>query len=398
MNYKVTFYKNELEMLTERKANFVNNIKLLTTKAFEELAQRTDKKGKTSAISILEQLEDSITSNNGIWEVNLMVYNILFKFKFITDRSQTNYFTKYNGSGYTSTSNKNGRLVVDYVSVQMKMTINDDFDPKKEAGQFTNELKRVLTHELAHAKDDFLKNEIHLYRNNEGTSGEPLGFYTYWITPTEIRSHMLQMIQTLSSKRHNNPNRTFKNMYKTSDKARQYGVQHTEERKNDDRKVYSIFKKKHDATKIDQRATDALMGVISKAFRGNCPKFIRRFLFDYHLSYIKYSHPKMKERYYDKFFPNTPAHKLGEMVKFFMAMKEVQQQFMQIKQQLIEVSSILDGDIGYEMKQSIKQFNDLYTNLWNNSELQTPFKNYDSDLLEKIGHQMAETFRDKWDL
>lgn len=27
MNYKVTFYKNEIEMLTERKANFVNNLK-----------------------------------------------------------------------------------------------------------------------------------------------------------------------------------------------------------------------------------------------------------------------------------------------------------------------------------------------------------------------------------
>jgi hypothetical protein len=38
MKYQVTFYKDEMEMLTERKANFVNNIKLLTTKAFEELA------------------------------------------------------------------------------------------------------------------------------------------------------------------------------------------------------------------------------------------------------------------------------------------------------------------------------------------------------------------------
>ena len=37
MKYKITFYKNEMEMLTERKANFVNQLKKLSSKITNEL-------------------------------------------------------------------------------------------------------------------------------------------------------------------------------------------------------------------------------------------------------------------------------------------------------------------------------------------------------------------------
>ena len=40
MNYKVTFYNNALELLTERKANFVNNIKKLTSQVVTKLAKK----------------------------------------------------------------------------------------------------------------------------------------------------------------------------------------------------------------------------------------------------------------------------------------------------------------------------------------------------------------------
>lgn len=40
MNYKVTFYNNIVELLTERNANFVNKIKHLTSRVVKELANK----------------------------------------------------------------------------------------------------------------------------------------------------------------------------------------------------------------------------------------------------------------------------------------------------------------------------------------------------------------------
>ena len=40
MNYKVTFYKDEMEMLTERNANFVNKLKALTSQVVTKLAKK----------------------------------------------------------------------------------------------------------------------------------------------------------------------------------------------------------------------------------------------------------------------------------------------------------------------------------------------------------------------
>lgn len=40
MNYKVTFYNNLAELLTERKGNFVNNLKKLTSQVVTKLAKK----------------------------------------------------------------------------------------------------------------------------------------------------------------------------------------------------------------------------------------------------------------------------------------------------------------------------------------------------------------------
>ena len=47
MNYKVTFYNNLVELLTERKANFVNNLKKLATLITNKLASEVKTDGKT---------------------------------------------------------------------------------------------------------------------------------------------------------------------------------------------------------------------------------------------------------------------------------------------------------------------------------------------------------------
>ena len=47
MKYKITFYKDEMELLTERKANFVNQLKKLATLITNKLASEVKTDGKT---------------------------------------------------------------------------------------------------------------------------------------------------------------------------------------------------------------------------------------------------------------------------------------------------------------------------------------------------------------
>ena len=53
MNYKVTFYKDEMEMLTERKANFVNQLKKLSTIITNKLSNEVKTDGKTVSEKIV---------------------------------------------------------------------------------------------------------------------------------------------------------------------------------------------------------------------------------------------------------------------------------------------------------------------------------------------------------
>ena len=53
MNYNVTFYKNSLELLTERKANFVNQLKKLSTIITNKLSNEVKTDGKTVSEKIV---------------------------------------------------------------------------------------------------------------------------------------------------------------------------------------------------------------------------------------------------------------------------------------------------------------------------------------------------------
>lgn len=53
MNYNVTFYNNTLELLTERKANFVNQLKKLSTIITNKLSNEVKTDGKTVSEKIV---------------------------------------------------------------------------------------------------------------------------------------------------------------------------------------------------------------------------------------------------------------------------------------------------------------------------------------------------------
>lgn len=409
MKYKVTFYKNSLELLTERKANFVNKIKSLTSKVFDELAKKTNKTGKTSAISILEQLRDLTYYEKPTWRVGITLddYRYLqipslpqsgepipFKFKFNLNRSFRD-FPEYDIKGHVHPKTINGTWYISEIYLEIDTYIPDNFDPQKNVRHFINIFQGALTHEIAHAQDEFLKNEISNYKQAPKKNENEIKFFEYWLNPTEIRSHMIEMIQVINSNRYSNPNRTFKNMYKTAAKAEELGIKHTQEQKDRTKKVYGMLKKSYDDKKIDEISKDALMTVINRAYHGTCPKLAKQFIYDYHISFIKESSPTMKQRFYDKYFPNTPTQPLKKMQDFFESMKNVNKGFEKLKREVEKRYRSYGRDVNSEIIQMIQEFNSTYLNLWESNELSPSFENYNPKLLKKLGKQMIETFREK---
>lgn len=62
MFYKVTFYKDEMEMLTERKANFTHKLAKISSKIFKAIADKIGGKG-TSGQKILKAMIKHVIAN-----------------------------------------------------------------------------------------------------------------------------------------------------------------------------------------------------------------------------------------------------------------------------------------------------------------------------------------------
>ena len=114
MNYKVTFYKNSLELLTERKANFINNVKKLTSQVMAKLAKECGGNGETSGMAILNHLKQMHYDGKKVWRCGITLDNyknfklehfpnsgkpIPFKFKFVTNGDNKNH-SHFDSSGH----------------------------------------------------------------------------------------------------------------------------------------------------------------------------------------------------------------------------------------------------------------------------------------------------------
>lgn len=284
------------------------------------------------------------------------------------------------------------------IYIEVQVFLSKDFDPQREARRFIFDFQGALTHEIAHAQDEFLGREIGDYTQKGNTSDEDLKYLVYWLKPTEIRSHMMEMIQVLSSNRYNNPNRTFRNMYKTAAKAEEIGIKHTPEQKDRTKRVYSMLKKSYNDKTIDELSKDALLTILNKAFVGKCPKLTKQFIYDYHLAFIKDYNDIMKQRYYDKFFPNTPTKSLDHMHDFFEAIKTVTRSVTKLKKEVEKRYRSYYGRPDEETTEMVQEFNKMIVGLWEGGELEPAFKDYNSKLLKKLGKKIVEDFREKWGL
>ena len=414
MNYKVTFYKNEMEMLTERKANFVNNLKKLTSQVVAKLAKKMasemGRQEKTSGLTIFEFLKTMAQNGKEVWRGAITLDNyanleipylpntgkpIPFKFKYICNG--TNEFSKFDAKGHCLHQIIRGKKLIAEIYQEMTFSINPEGNPNNIVKQLINEIQHNLVHEIAHAQDEYIVDELTSYKSKSRTSDDDIRYIEYWLKPTEIRSHFNEMIQIISSKKHNSPERTFKNMWKTHDKAKEIGYQGNEWGDRE-RMVYGMMKKKQQSTTIDETSKDALMTVLNRAFRGTCQKLLANFIYTYHIAFVRDFSPKMKERYYDKFFPNTDVPSLEQMQEFYEVIKNITRGFTKLKKEIIDTTVKRGRARGYfsdEDREMVNEFNDLYNNLWVNDTLKSAFDSYNPKILKKLGKQMIESFREK---
>ena len=410
MNYNVTFYKNSLELLTERKANLVNNVKKLTSQVMAKLARECGGNGETSGMAILNHLKQMTKEKKQVWRCGITLDNyknfkldyfpnsgkpIPFKFKFTTDGDNESY-SHFEASGHVLPQTIMGRKFISEVYIELDFSLCLTDNPKTVVKQLLNEIQTTLTHELAHAHDEFLMGELSNYKE-KGVSDEDLRYILYWTKPTEIRSHMLEVIQILNSKKHNSTERTFRNMYKTHQAAEEAGIKHTEKEKQNMKTAYSMLKKFNSNITIDKKSSDALNAVIDRAFHNQCPPLHKKFIFDYHLAFIQQSNPKMKERFYDKLFPNTPTQSLDKLNEFLEGMKSVARAFTKLENEVLKIyRSYARSSSSDSVEKMRDEYNDLYRNLWkNDSPLKQAFENYDVKLLKKIAKQIIEGYREQ---
>ena len=417
MNYNVTFYKNSLDLLTERKANFVNNVKKLTSQVMAKLAHECGGNGETSGMAILNHMKQMIADREKVWRCGITLDNyknfkldylpnsgkpIPFKFKFVSNGDNESH-SVIESSGHVLPQTIMGRKFISEVYIEVEFSLYLDENPTIVVKQLLNEIMTTLTHELAHAHDEFLMGELSNYKE-KGVSDEDLRYILYWTKPTEIRSHMLEVVQILNSKRHNSPERTFRNMYKTSQAAEEAGIKHSPQDKQNMKTAYSMLKKHMSNITIDKKSSDALNAVIDRAFHNQCPPLHKKFIFDYHIAFIQQSNPKMKERFYDKLFPNTPTQSLDKLNDFLEAMKSVARAFTKLDNEISKHVRMCWRSSSWKRVEMIENaekakeaYKEFYNKIWkNDSPLKQAFENYDVKLLKNAAKQMIEEFRSQW--
>jgi hypothetical protein len=105
----------------------------------------------------------------------------------------------------------------------------------------------------------------------------------------------------------------------------------------------------------------------------------------------------MKERFYDKLFPNTPTQSLDKLNDFLEGMKSVARAFTKLDNEVGKsVRSYARSSSPEKGEKMRDEYNDMYRNLWKNeSPLKQAFENYDVKLLKKIAKQIIEGYREQ---
>ena len=412
MNYKVTFYKDEMQMLTERKANFVNKLKKISSKLLEMMAYELEKKfdvhGTTAQKIIQFMTKCAMERKNDVIPIKIFTDDILrypdtkrgkgevpVTFNFRCDGSHLNRFS-IDASGGVSNSMWAGIRTVNGININIFYYINEKTAQESSTVRETlNEIQSTLVHEIAHAFDEHLTHEISNYKEGAKTSHEDLKYLNYWLKPTEIRSHMNEVIMIINSKRYNNPRRTFKNMYKDSDKAanrEESPTPFTDEKKDLQRRAFAKLDKSVKEQGDSHKGIDALYTVLGRAFRSRIPQNMKKFVAQYHVAFVRDSSPKMKERYYDKLFTSQNPPSLDIMNEFFEEIKTVYRSLTRVSNAL---KKKYDNKYRYSeiYHKKSREFNNFEDEMWDDERMKQVFQTFDPKALKKTSKVIIDEFK-----
>ena len=401
MKYKVSFYENLEHLLTERKANFVHKLKGLTTKITNEMMKQIEKmydfKGTTG--DKLIQFLLTMTKDNGrrteevFCSVPINGKNIPINFKFVCRNTSLSEFI-VRASGNCLYFGKR----LHSININILFALNEETVSNTEAIQskLINKIHNTLVHELAHAHDENLNDESDEYKDGTKSKNDNLAFMTYWLKPTEIRSHFNEVLKGLSSTRHINPKRVIKNYYKDADKAasrEENPVPFTQDYKNKLKQGYSNMLDLDNSRPSYDLAVKALDDVVSSTFSSKLPQSQKQFLIDYHIAFARDYSPKMKERYYDPLFKGYEAPSLEQMNKVFDEMKSVFRGITRIQNALKKKyysESPVWQDKWWKTERTFKEWENV---MWDNPKMSEAMKSNDPKKLKKAAKDTMELFK-----
>lgn len=408
MKYNVTFYKDDFSLLTQRKANFVNKLKQITSNLITKLANECGGHG-TSAEKIYSFCKKM--SQNTIPQKSFILYTkeianekvahlpnmgkqipIYFTFnnKNISSAEDTFEVSGKIDIDYGKNSN---RRMVKYIQVKILFTIgsdNDSNNPTKSSVDLLHKIKNTTVHQIAHFFDQFEKQEFRIHTDN--SSQEDIKYLKYITNPTEIRSHFNQLINTLNHRKSSyDINRDAKNSYKTAIKAQQYGLQFTPQRKESQREFHKAMKKIDKTRTIDYKSKSALLNLIGEYISSHRQQNIRKFIVDYHIAFARDYNETMKKRYYDKLFPNTEVVSLSRLQDFRISIIQIYKKLQRLWRQ-VNHQYRWDDQVSQSQKEDQRKFFKFSQGFFDKKQFSEVFKNYSWIQLERISERLIKSF------
>ena len=412
MNYKVTFYKNEMEMLTERKANFVNQLKKLSSKITNELFKQISGKG-TGAEKIINQMKDMLERNQQTKSFHIKIPDFInpeisnmpntgqmipITIHLITKEDNGDLDPIYTEGvcGWRKFLNK---IFITRVEVEVFFTKEiEDMERSKVLPLAINSIQSTLVHELQHSRDSENVEETEDREKSMSKHGTVKSLH-YYLKPTEIRSHMNEIFKIINQNRYDTPERYMRNSYKHAkevEDASNGEVKFDDEDKEFKRKLYRVLKQNQNNSNISKKAFNAMWKLISKSCLRKQGDNMKKFIRDYHIAFVRDYNNITKERYYDVLFKGIDVPSLDQMNNFFEEIKTIYRSIIRLKNE-IEKRLKAKYEWSDEDRAMVREFNGISNGgFWDEDDFDNIFIDYNPKKLKQLGKQFIENFRENY--
>ena len=415
MNYKVTFYKDVISLLTQRKSNFVNKLKHLTSSIITKLTNKCQGYGTSAQkiYALCKEMSQNTIPQKRIIVTTPQIANEKIDFLPNTGKQIPIYFifknkninssqTKFDVEGEVSNKTigkKVKRKLTEYIAITIQFVISNDeqeYTSNSTKGQLLHKIKNTLVHQIAHYFDQFSKQEANSYSST--SSQQDVKYLKYLLKPTQIRSHFNQVFNTLNYRKSSyDINRSAKNTYKNAVQMQEYGLQFNQQKKSNQRKYYKSMKQIDATRTIDYKSKSALLHVISELLAADRQQNIKKFVVDYHIAFARDYNEVMKTRYYDKLFPNSKVKSLQSMQQFLFSVIQIYKRLEKTWRQ-INYQYRWDTQVSQQQKEDIRKFYNFKKGFFDRKQFQQIFNTYSWMQLDRVSEKIIEQFEEEMNI